>query len=183
MKWVGVANARTLKCGGIIFPQRGSVHRSVHRSSVFLFFGLRPIRLSWCLPHLVQAGRAFPRKFIFADCRILILLPHLSLFVFKSNQKFSWAIVDLAPWNFQCGILTLEFRALSPKPATANLNPKKFEKKKKKKKPSLESCCGAPHKTRERRDSGARGPGGTRAHRPTTREVHLDPTPLGGTVL
>ena len=45
MKWVGVANARTLKCGGIIFPQRGSVHRSVHRSSVFLFFGLRPIRL------------------------------------------------------------------------------------------------------------------------------------------
>ena len=100
--------------------------RAKVRSQVLRFSLLRVATDSpLCLPHLVQAGRAFPpEKFIFADCRILILLPHLSLFVFKSNQKFSWAIVDLAPWNFQCGILTLEFRALSPKPATANLNPK-----------------------------------------------------------
>ena len=54
----------------------------------------------------------------------------------------------MAPWNFQCGILTLEFRALSPKPATANLNPKKHKHNSKKKKETELRSVRAHHNKR-----------------------------------
>ena len=160
--------------------------RSQVRSQVLRFSLLRAATDSPLLvPSTPSAGRQSLSKKVHI-CRLqnsnsaassVTLRIQIKSKIFVGDRRFG--ALEFPMWNFNSRVS----RTFPAKPATANLNPKKFEKKKKKKKPSLESCCGAPHKTRERRDSGARGPGGTRAHRPTTREVHLDPTPLGGTVL
>ena len=93
--------------------------------------------------------------------------------IFVGDRRFG--ALEFPMWNFNS-------RVSRTFPKTRDGEPKPKMNSKKKKKPSLESCCGAPHKTARVARAGARGPGGTRAHRPR-REVLLDPTPLGGTVL
>ena len=119
--------------------------RAKVRSQVLRFSLLRAATDSpLCLPQLVQACRQAEPFLKVHICRLQNSNSAASSVTLRIQIKSKIFVgrFDLAPWNFQCGILTLEFRALSPKPATANLNPKKtqtqFEKKKKK--PSCGAC-------------------------------------------
>ena len=94
--------------------------------------------------------------------------------IFVGDRRFG--ALEFPMWNFNS-------RVSRTFPKTRDGEPKPKMNSKKKKKTEFRIVLRSATQDRESRESGSQGPRGYTSAPTDAREVHLDPTPLGGTVL